>query len=211
MGDAVICVSDGTSYYRNLADHLADIGLAYDPLLLASFDYQEVVDAFFTGRCDVLTEDASTLASRISIRPDGDDYVILPQTISKEPLAPGVRDYDSEWKDVVNWVVQGLIAAEEMGITQANVASLAANPPSYAVARFLGVPYEGGEVYALGFDRIDPQFIQRAIAAVGNYGEIYERTVGDYIPRKCTLNDLVINNSGCPDGQGGIMYALPYR
>ena len=63
----------------------------------------------------------------------------------------------------------------------------------------------------LGFDRIDAQFIQRAIAAVGNYGEIYARTVGDYIPRACTLNDLLINNAGCPDGQGGIMYALPYR
>ena len=209
MDGAAICVWTGTTYELNLAEHLTDIGLTYDAI--GGFDSQEVVDAFFSGRCDVLTEDASTLASRISLRPDADEYLILPQIISKEPLAPGVRDYDSEWKDVVNWVVQGLIAAEEMGITQANVSSLAANPPNYAVARFLGVRYEGGEVPDLGFDRIDPQFIQRAIAAVGNYGEIYARTVGDYIPRACTLNDLVINNSGCPDGQGGIMYALPYR
>ena len=208
MGDAIICVQTGTTTEQKLADHFTDIGLVYDPQGGLS---QDVAEAFFSGRCDVLTEDTATLASRISLRLDADDYIILPQVISKEPLAPAVRDYDSEWKDVVNWVVHGLIAAEEMGITQANVSSLAANPPNYTVARFLGVSYKGSEVYALGFDRIDPQFIQRAIAAVGNYGEIYERTVGDYIPRRCTLNDLVINNAGCPDGQGGIMYALPYR
>ena len=208
MGDAIICVQSGTDAGTEPGESLHDIGLVYDPMGGLS---QDVADAFFSGRCDVLTWDAAALASRIALRDDADDYIILPQIISKEPLAPGVRDYDSEWKDVVNWVVHGLIAAEEMGITQANVSSLAANPPNYTVARFLGVSYKGSEVYALGFDRIDPQFIQRAIAAVGNYGEIYERTVGDYTPRKCTLNDLVINNSGCPDGQGGIMYAFPYR
>ena len=80
MGDAVICVSDGTSYYRNLADHLADIGLAYDPLLLASFDYQDVADAFFSGRCDVLTGGRCRPSPRAShIRDDADDYIILPQ------------------------------------------------------------------------------------------------------------------------------------
>ena len=73
----------------------------------------------------------------------------------------------------------------------------------------LGVPFQGGDVADYRFP--DPQFIQRAIAAVGNYGEIYARTVGEYIPRACTLNDLVINNSGCPDGQSGIMYSYPYR
>ena len=206
MDDATICVRTGTTTEQNLADHFTDIGL--DPM--GGFDH-DGADAFFYGRCDVLTADAAALASRISLQMDADDYVILPQIITKEPLAPAVRDYDSEWKDVVNWVVHGLIAAEELGITQANVGSLAANPPSYAIARLLGVSWQGGAMYAHGFDRIDPQFIQRAIAAVGNYGEIYERTVGDYIPRSCTLNDLVINNAGCPDGQGGIMYALPYR
>ena len=73
-----------------------------------------------------------------------------------------------------------------------------------------GVP-EGGEVATLGFDGVNAQFIQRAIAAVGNYGEIYAREIGDNIPRACTLNDLVLNNDNCPKGQGGIQYALPYR
>jgi general L-amino acid transport system substrate-binding protein len=208
MGDAIICVQTGTITEQNVADHFTDIGLEYDPQGGLS---QDVADAFFSGRCDVLTTDASLLASLIAVRADADDYRILPQIISKEPLAPAVREDDSEWRDIVNWVVQGLIRAEEIGITRANVDQMAANPPNAEVARLLGVSYEGGSVSAQGFDRIDARFIQRAIRAVGNYGEIYARTVGDYIPRACTLNDLVINNSGCPDGQGGLMYALPYR
>ena len=209
MGDATICVQTGTTTEQNVADHFTDIGLEYDPKGGLSTD---VAEAFFAGRCDVLTADASDLASRIAVREDSGDYKILPQIISKEPLAPGVRDNDSEWKDVVNWVVHGLIAAEEMGITQANVGSLSANPTGTGVARLLGVSYEGGEVAALGFDRVDAQFIQRAIAAVGNYGEIYDRTIGENIPRDCTLNALATDKSvACPAGEGGIMYALPYR
>ena len=96
--------------------------------------------------------------------------------ISKEPLAPSVRDYDSEWKDVVNWVVHGLIAAEELGITKGTVAGLAADPPNTTVARLLGVSFKAGPVSTLGFDAVDAQFIQRAIAAVGNYGEIFTPT-----------------------------------
>ena len=209
LADAAICVQSGTTTEQNVADHFTDIGLTYTPLGGLSTD---VAEAFFSGRCDSLTADASDLASRIAVREDAADYKILPQIISKEPLGPGVRDYDSEWKDVVNWVVHGLIGAEELGITQANVSALAADPPNTAIARLLGVPYEGGEVSALGFDRVDAQFIQRALAAVGNYGEIYDRTIGDNIPRDCTLNALATDTSvPCPAGEGGIMYALPYR
>ena len=209
MGDATICVQTGTTTEQYLADHFTKIGLKYDPKGGLSSD---VADAFFSGRCDVLTADVSGLASRIALRQDAADYQILPLLISKEPLAPAVRDYDSEWKDVVNWVVHGLIAAEELGITQANVHALAANPPNTTIARLLGVSYRGGEVSDLGFGRVNAQFIQRAIAAVGNYGEIYDRTIGDYIPRACSLNALAIDDSvDCPPGQGGILYALPYR
>ncbi len=212
MGDATICVQTGTTTEQNVADHFTDIGLTYDPQGGLS---QDVAAAFFEGRCDVLTADASDLASRIVVRDDADDYKILPQIISKEPLAPGVRDYDSDWKDVVNWVVHGLIRAEEIGITRDNVAAMSANPPNTEVARLLGVPFEGGEVAALGFGAVDPQFIQRAIAAVGNYGEIYDREIGAAIPRDCTLNALArpaaYPAAECPAGQGGILYALPYR
>ena len=212
MGDATICVQTGTTTEQNVADHFTDIGLTYDPQGGLS---QDVAAAFFEGRCDVLTADASDLASRIVVRDDADDYMILPQIISKEPLAPGVRDYDSDWKDVVNWVVHGLIRAEEIGITQGNVAAMAANPPNTEVARLLGVSFEGGEVATLGFDAVDAQFIQRAIAAVGNYGEIYDREIGNAIPRDCTLNALArplpAEAVDCGPGEGGILYALPYR
>ena len=209
MGEATICVQTGTTTEQYLADHFSEIGLKYDPKGGLSSD---VADAFFAGRCDVLTADTSDIASRIGVRDDASDYRVLPQVISKGPLAPAVLDYDSEWKDIVNWVVHGLIGAEELGITRTNVGSLAEDPPNTTIARLLGVPYEGGEVADLGFDGVGAQFIQRAIAAVGNYGEIYDRTIGDAIPRTCTLNALALDDSAeCPPGQGGILYALPYR
>ena len=209
MGEATICVQTGTTTEQYLADHFSEIGLKYDPKGGLSSD---VADAFFAGRCDVLTADISDIASRIGVRDDASDYRVLPQVISKGPLAPAVLDYDSEWKDIVNWVVHGLIGAEELGITRTNVGSLAENPPNTTIARLLGVPYEGAEVSDLGFGGVGAQFIQRAIAAVGNYGEIYDRTIGDAIPRACTLNALALDDSvECPPGQGGILYALPYR
>ncbi len=209
MGGATICVQAGTTTEQNLADHFTDLGLSYTPL---GGGDQETQDAFTAGRCDVWTADQSNLASRISSLSNAADFVILGELISKEPLAPSVRDYDSEFKDVVNWVVHGLIVAEEMGITQSDVAALAANPPNTAVARLLGVPFEGGAVSTLGFDSVNAQFIQRAIAAVGNYGEIYENNIGDAVPRACTLNALASEDkSNCPPGTGGILYALPYR
>ena len=209
MGGSTICVQSGTTTEQNLADHFTDLGLSYTPL---GGSDQETQDAFLAGRCDVWTADQSNLASRIGVLENASNFVILGELISKEPLAPGVRDYDSEFKDVVNWVVHGLIAAEEMGINKANVATNAANPPNTAVARLLGVPFEGGEVSTLGFDSVGAQFIQRAIAAVGNYGEIYENNVGDAVPRACSLNALASEDkSNCPPGTGGIQYALPYR
>ncbi len=209
MGGATICVQSGTTTEQNLADHFTDIALSYTPL---GGSDQETQDAFLAGRCDVWTADQSNLASRIGVLENADDFVILGELISKEPLGPGVRDYDSEFKDVVNWIVHGLIAAEEMGVNQSNVAAMASNPPNTAIARLLGVPFEGGEVSTLGFDSVGAQFIQRALIAVGNYGEIYENNVGSAVPRACTLNALASEDkSNCPPGTGGIQYALPYR
>ena len=209
MDGVGMCFESPSVAGSNVHDHFTDIGLTYDGL--ASYTLDEIADHFFSGRCDVLTADASELALRVSLRDDAEDYTILPQVITRKPLAPGVRDYDSEWKDVVNWVVHGLIAAEELGVTQGNVAEMATDAPSSEIARLLGVSYLSGEVRTLGFDSIDAQFIQRAIVAVGNYGEIYERTIGDYIPRACTLNALAIDASvDCPPGLGGVLHALPY-
>ena len=165
-----------------------------------------------TGRCEVWTADQSNLASRISQSDDPSQFRVLGQIISRDPLAPGVRDNDSEWKDIVNWIVSGLINAELLGVSRSNVMDMANNPPSTAIARLLGVPFEGGEVWNLGFG-VDPQFIQRALMAVGNYGDIYERTVAPIgIERACTLNALYTEDKrGCLPGGGGILYAPPYR
>ena len=211
MGDATICAQSGTTTEQQVSDHLADLDITYIPLG-TTVGWQQTEGAFFAGRCDVLTADASFLAAQISARDDRDEYKILSQIISKEPLAVAVREGESEWKDVVDWVVNGLIRAEELGITHDNVAELASNPPNPTIARLLGVSYEGGEVSTLGFDSVGAQFIQRAIAEVGNYGEIYERTIGDVIPRACSLNALASEDKReCVPGTGGILYALPYR
>ncbi len=209
MDGATICVLSGTIAEQYLADHFVDLGIEYYPL---GGEWGPLADAFFSGRCDVLAANTVELAAEIAVRDETARYRILPQVISRDAFGPAVRDHDSEWKDVVNWVIHGLIAAEELGITQANVAGLAANPPDSIVAQLLGVPLYGRWVYDHGFGRVGPQFIQRAIAAVGNYGEIYARTIGDAIPRACSLNALAIDSSvDCPSGQGGLMYALPYR
>ena len=210
MEGATICVQSGTTTEQNLDDHFNELGFAYTPL---GGEDQETQEAFQANRCDVWTADQSNLASRISQFSDSSEYRVLGQIISKEPLAPGVRDNDSEWKDVVNWVVYGLINAEELGVSASNVAAMANDPPSTAIARLLGVPFEaGGEVANLGFG-VDPQFVQRALMAVGNYGDIYERTVAQVgIDRACTLNALYTEDkSNCPPGSGGILYAPPYR
>ena len=209
MEGATICVQSGTTTEQNLDDHFNELGFAYTPL---GGEDQDTQEQFQAGRCEVWTADQSNLASRISAFQDSSEYRVLGQIISKEPLAPGVRDNDSEWKDVVNWVVYGLINAEELGVTQANVAAMANEPPSTAIARLLGVPFEGSEPANLGFG-VDPQFVQRALMAVGNYGDIYERTVAPVgIARACTLNALYTEDkSNCPPGSGGILYAPPYR
>ena len=200
MDGATICVAAGTTTEQNLDDFFNERGMRYTPL---PGEGSEPQDQFVARRCDVYTSDKSGLAARVAALPNSEDFRFLPLTISKEPLAPGVRDYDSDWKDVVNWVVFGLINAEELGVNSGNVDAWAANPPNTAVARLLGVPFEGGEVADLGF-KVDPQFVQRALRAVGNYGEIYERTVAQLgIEREGTLNALYT--------EGGILYAPPYR
>ena len=200
MDGVTICVQSATTTEQNLDDFFNELGYNYTPL---GGEDQENQDAFVAGRCDAWTGDQSNLASRISQLPDRDDFRVINEIISKEPLAPGVLDYDNAWKDVITWVVYGLINAEELGVTQSNAAAWAQSPPSTAVARLLGAPFEGGDIADFGF-QVDPQFIRRAIAAVGNYGEIYERTVAPVgIPRAGTLNALYT--------EGGILYAPPYR
>ena len=200
MEGITICVQTATTTEQNLSDHFSELDYDYTPL---GGDEDESQDAFSTGRCDAWTGDHSALSARIAQLRNADEFRVLDQLISKEPLAPFMIDSDRQWKDIITWVVYGLINAEELGVTRDNVEAMAANPPNAAVARLLGVPFKGGNVTNHGF-AVDPQFLQRALLATGNYGEIYERTAAQVgIPREGTLNALVED--------GGVLYAPPYR
>jgi len=198
LDGATVCVQPGTTTELNLADWFRANNLSFKPVVIEALD--ELNAAFFAGRCDVLTTDASGLAGiRASVASNPDDYVILPELISKEPLAPVVRHGDDQWFDAVKWAVYGLIEAEEKGITSANVDEKvkSADP---TVQRLLGA--QPGMGAALG---LDDKWAYRMIKEVGNYGEIFERNVGAKTPLKLErgLNALWTN--------GGLMYAPPVR
>lgn len=198
LDGATVCVQSGTTTELNLADFFRAHKLKYTPVVIESED--EVTAAFFSGRCDVFTSDVSQLAGvRSSKAAKPDDYIILPDVISKEPLAPAVRQGDSQWEDLVRWSVYALIQAEEFGITQANVDEFtkSANPD---IQRFLGVTPGLGK--ALG---VDEKWAYNIIKQVGNYGEVFERNVGVKTPLKLErgLNALWTN--------GGLQYAPPAR
>ena len=157
--------------------------------------------AYFSGRCQAYTTDASGLASiRSREAKNPKDHVILPDLISKEPLGPMVRKGDDEWLSVVRWTVFGLIEAEELGVRQDQVQQMQSESTDPAVLRLLGKGEDLGKMLGL-----DKEWLARALAAVGNYGEIFERHVGEKTPvgLKRGANALWT--------QGGLMYALPLR
>jgi general L-amino acid transport system substrate-binding protein len=171
--------------------------MPWKPLVIES--NTELNKAFFAGRCDCLTSDASQLAAIRSVAPNPNDYIILPEIISKEPLSPAVRHGDDQWYDIVNWSVMALIEAEEMGITSKNVDEmLKSSDPQ--IQRFLGVSPGYGK--ALG---LDEKWAYNIIKQVGNYSEVFDRNVGPKTPLMLErgLNDLWT--------RGGIMYAIPFR
>jgi general L-amino acid transport system substrate-binding protein len=198
LGGATICVQPGTTTELNLADYFRANKMEFKPIVIEKRD--EVLNAFFSGRCDVYTSDSSALnADRLSQAPNPDDYVILPERISKEPLAPVVRHGDDQWDDIVRWVVYALIEAEERGITTKNVDDMAkSDDPN--VKRMLGVTPGMGK--ALG---LDEKWAYNEIKLVGNYGEIFDRNLGKDTELKFErgLNDLW--------KRGGLLYAMPIR
>ena len=119
LSQSAVCILPGTTTLQNLEDYFKPRNIKYEAVVFENPD--EWRNAFFSGRCDVITTDRSDLASVRAIANDPKQYVILPETISKEPLAPVVRQNDSNWRDIVSWTVNALIAAEEYGITKGNV------------------------------------------------------------------------------------------
>jgi general L-amino acid transport system substrate-binding protein len=194
---ATVCTLPGTTTEMNAADYFRKNGLPWKPVVIEN--NAELNKAFFAGRCDVLTSDASQLAAIRSVAPNPDDYTILPEIISKEPLSPAVRHGDDQWYDIVNWTVMALIEAEEFGITSANVDEMLKSTDPQ-VLRFLGVNPGFGK--ALG---LDEKWAYNIIKQVGNYGEIFDRNVGPKTPLKL---DRGLNNLWT---KGGLMYAIPFR
>ncbi len=198
LDGASVCVTAGTTSELNLADFARANSLEIEALV---FDgKKEALNAYASGRCDAFTTDISQLASLRSTLAAPQDHEIMPEVISKEPLSPLVRHGDNQWKDIVTWVINGLIAAEENNITAANVLELKANSKNPVIQRMLGKSGDTGSYLGL-----DKEWLVRAIQAVGNYGEIYDRHFGPAsnlnIPRG--INQLWTD--------GGLHYAMPIR
>ena len=195
---ATVCVQSGTTTEKNLADYSKAMNLNMKPVV---FETQEATNkAYFTGRCQAYTTDASGLASvRNKEATNPADHVILPDLISKEPLGPSVRRGDDEWFAIVKWVVFALIEAEEYGITQANVDQMKSSTDP-VVQRILGTSEDTGKLLGL-----DKDWAYRAIKAVGNYGEMFERNLG---PNSTLKLPRGANNLW---SKGGLIYAPPVR
>lgn len=195
---ATVCVAQGTTHEVTLGDYGRANNIDWKPLVFDRID--TMYQTFFGGRCDAMTQDASALAGAVATAsPNPADYLVLPQTISKEPLGPFTRNGDEVWSDIVTFLHYGLIEAEELGVTQANADEMAKSQIP-AVQRLLGASGDLGSRLNL-----DNKWMLQAVKAGGNYGEIFERNVGKGGPLKLDrgLNALWT--------KGGMMYALPFK
>lgn len=197
LDGATVCVQQGTTTELNLTDFARRNGIRFKPVVIE--DLRGAVSALAGGRCDVISQDGAGLATTRTMLRSPDDYAILPDRISKEPIAPVVRYGDDQWLEVVNWVFRVPVQAEELGITRDNVAELAKSTDP-GIRRFLGL--EPGVTDALG---LDAKWTYRIIERIGNYGEIYDRHLGPKTPLRLErgLNRLWTD--------GGLMYAPPFR
>lgn len=201
LGGAKVCVTTGTTTELNLTDFSRSNDLDISNVTFEDFNVRD--DTYLNGGCDAVTGDKSSMAGNIASFPVPADHMILPETLSKEPLASAVRHGDSQWRDVVQWSIFALINAEELGITQANVDDMRDNSTDPNVRRMLGVESNLNE--GLGLEK---DWAYNIIKNVGNYGEIYEAYMGSGeqgigIERAGSLNALWTN--------GGLMYSPPMR
>lgn len=198
LDGATICIQTGTTTELNLADFFKANNISYTPVTVA--DDSEAQRQYVAGACDAFTTDASGLAATRATLADADNHIILPEIISKEPLGPAVRHGDNQWGDIVRWTFYALVAAEEKGITQANIEEVASTTQDPEVKRLLGL--EGDMGVMLGLDN---DWAKRAISAGGNYGEIFAANIGEGTPIGLArgLNALWT--------QGGLQYAPPFR
>ncbi|KEO60211.1 amino acid ABC transporter substrate-binding protein [Thioclava indica] len=198
LDGASICIQTGTTTELNLADYFKANNMSYQPITVDS--NAEGEQQFLAGACDAYTTDASGLAATRAAFANPSDYVILPEIISKEPLAPAVRQGDDQWTDIVRWTVYALIAAEEYGVTSANIDELAKSTDNPEIKRLLGVEGDLGAMVGL-----DKDWAVNAIKANGNYGEIFAATIGEQTPIG------LARGLNAQWTQGGLMYAPPFR
>lgn len=197
LDGASICVQSGTTTELNLTEYFKLNKLKFKPVVFANFN--DANKAYAAGRCDAYTTDASGLAAiRSSLKAPG-DHILLPEIISKEPLGPATRHGDNAWTDVVRWTFFALVTAEEKGLTKANVKAQGSNTDP-EVQRLLGFQGTLGPDMGLGKD-----WALNAIAAVGNYGEIFDRHLGPKTPLNLErgLNQLW--------NKGGLLYSPPFN
>ncbi|HTO18155.1 MAG TPA: amino acid ABC transporter substrate-binding protein [Pseudomonas sp.] len=198
LDGATVCIQAGTTTELNLADYFRANNHKYTPITYDTSD--ESAKSLESGRCDVLTSDQSQLyAQRIKLaKPD--DYVVLPEVISKEPLGPLVRQGDEEWFDIVRWTLFAMLNAEELGVDSKNVEQMAKSAKNPDVARLLGAEGEYGKDLKLPRD-----WVVQIVRQVGNYGEVFERNIGSGSQLKIERGLNALWN------QGGVQYAPPVR
>lgn len=199
LDGATVCIQTGTTTELNLADFFASNNMSYEPVPIET--NAEAQQQYLANACDVYTTDASGLAATRATFEDPSAHVVLPEIVSKEPLGPLVRHGDHEWGDIVRWSLNALIAAEEMGITSANVAELAAAPGNNPeINRILGTEGELGAMLGL-----EANWAVNVISAGGNYGEIFDRYIGESTPIGLARG----LNAQWTDG--GLLYSPPFR
>lgn len=198
LDGASVCIQTGTTTELNLADFFRVNGISYEAVPIETND--EARTNYEAGRCDVYTTDASGLAATRSSFDDPSAHVLMPEIISKEPLGPLVRHGDSEWADVVRWTLNALITAEELGVTSENVDKMATGTNNPEINRLLGSEGDLGAMIGL-----DKAWAWRAIKAVGNYGEIFDKYIGKDTPigLERGINAQWTN--------GGLLYSPPFR
>jgi len=199
LAGATICMLQGSTHELNLADWMKQHNIQFQIVLLDTTDV--LIKALLSGRCDVASSDSSNLASiRGAGVPDPDDFVILPDRISKEPLGPMVRRGDDQWMDIVRWSMMAMLEAEEYGVTSANVDEMLATSQNASVQRLLGKTGDFGKLMGL-----DNAWAYNIIKQVGNYSESYERNVGKDSGLKLDRGPNALWT------KGGLMYPIPFR
>jgi general L-amino acid transport system substrate-binding protein len=198
LDGATVCIQTGTTTELNLADYFRSNNISYEPVPIET--NAEGQQQYLAGACDTYTTDASGLAATRATFENPGDHVLLPEIISKEPLGPLVRHGDNEWADVARWTLNALIAAEELGVTSANIAEMASGTDNPEINRLLGSEGELGAMLGLESD-----WAMKAIMAGGNYGELFEKNIGENTPIGLArgLNALWTD--------GGLVYTPPFR